>query len=176
MSKGLPRSMSRGAPLRQEIIKQNIKFTKEITITGVDSSVDAGTAVIGDLPQGNILLLGATAYVKVDATGQAEVTTNWGGDFGIGTVPQNDVDLADAGEDNIIASTPVNAVSSTKASAVTRGASTQTENGQIFDNTDGSLELNLNLLIDDNVITDDEDGVFTVSGVLHIAYIVLGDD
>jgi len=45
----------------------------------------------------------------------------------------------------------------------------------IFDNTDGSLEINLNLIIDDATISAD-DVEFTASGVLEIVYCVLGDD
>lgn len=45
----------------------------------------------------------------------------------------------------------------------------------ILDNTDGSLELNLNLLIDDANISADSQSL-TASGELHIVYSVLGDD
>lgn len=174
--KGLPRSLARGPQELQEIVRLRIPFTKEITITGVDSAVDAGTAVIGGLPQGNLLFLGAVAYVQVDAGSDANVIDNWGGDYGIGFAPNADTDLGDVLEDAIIPSTALSAGASDKLAPSTRGISTTTEHGQIIDNTDGSLELNLNLLIDDNVITDTEDGVFTCTGVLHMVLIVLGDD
>lgn len=57
MGKGMSRSLSRGNPKTQEIIKQ--VFTIEnapVTVTG-GASTDAGTGtlVIGDFPEGNIL-------------------------------------------------------------------------------------------------------------------------
>lgn len=174
--KGLQRSLKRGDPQNQEIYRIKQSFSSSLDITGVAATVDAGTFVIGGLPQGNLLFLGAVAYAQVDATGDAHVIDNWTGDYGIGTIPNADVDLADAGDDDIIPSTALTAGASDKIAASTRGASTGTENALILDNTDGSLELNFNLLIDDNVITDAEVGTFLVTGVLHIALIVLGDD
>jgi hypothetical protein len=177
MAKGLPRSLSRGNPQLQEVIKQTFTINDTVTITGVEGAVDAGELVIGGLPEGNILLLGAVSYVKVDGGTDANIINNWNGDYAIGTVPNsNDVDVGDAGEADIIPSTPLDAGASDKATPLTRGVSTTTLSGVIFDNTAGDLELNLNILIDDNVITDTEDGVFTVTGHLHLAYIVLGDD
>lgn len=176
MSKGLPRSMARGAPLRQEIIKLDLAVSGTLDITGVDSAVDAGTFVIAGLPQGNLLFLGAVSYIQVDGGSDAHIIDNWAGDYGIGVAPNADLDLGDAEEDAIIPSTALAAGASDKLAPLTRGASTGTEQGVIFDNTDGSLELNLNLLIDDNVITDTEDGTFVISGSLHLAFIPLGDD
>jgi hypothetical protein len=176
MGKGLPKSLSRGNAQKQEVIKQSIAISDSLDITGVDSAVDAGTFVIAGLPEGNILLLGAVAYIQVDAGSDAHVIDNWDGDFGIGTIPNADLDLSDAGDDDIIPSTALSAGASDKLAPSTRGVSTQTEHSLIIDNTAGSLELNFNLLIDDNVITDTEDGTFAVTGVLHLAYIMLGDD
>lgn len=176
MAKGLPYSMSRGAALRQEVIKQDIVINGSLDITGVAATVDAGTFVIGGLPEGNILLLGAVAYVGVDATGDADVIDNFAGDYGIGTAPNANVDLADPTDTDIIPSTALLAGGADKIVTSTRGASTQTQHSLILDNTDGSLELNLNLLIDDNVITDVAVGTFAVTGVLHLAYTMLGDD
>ena len=131
------------------------------------------TFEIGTLPVGNILLLGAVANVSVDATGDTHVIDNWDGDYGIGTAPNADLDLGDAEDDNIVPSTALSAGASDKIAPSTRGVSTATEQ-VIINNTAGAMELNLNLLIDDNVITDTEDGTFAVSGTLDLAYIVIG--
>jgi hypothetical protein len=174
--KGLKRSLSRGEPALQEVYRMDVAFEQSVDITGVADTVDAATFVIQGLPQGNLLFLGAVAYAQVDGGADTHIIDNWAGDYAIGTVPQNDVDLGDAGETNIIPSTALAAGASDKLAPSTRGSSTGTENGLILDNTDGSLELNFNMLIDDNAITDTEDGTFTVTGVLHAAFIVLGDD
>ena len=175
MAKGLPRSLRAGPDRDKLVVKKDYVISGSLDITGVAATVDAGTFVISGLPQGNLLLLGAVAYVSVDAGADVHVIDNWAGDYGIGTIPNADVDLADAGDDDIIPSTALAAGAADKLAPLTRGASTATEQ-IIIDNTDGSLELNLNLLIDDNVITDAEVGTFVVTGTLHVAMIVLGDD
>ena len=175
MSKGLPRSLASGDPAARNIVRSDLSFSEAVDITGVAATVDAGSIVIGGLPQGNILLLGAVGYVAVAGAADTHITDNWDGDYGIGTIPNANVVLSDAGDDIIIPSTAISAGACDKDAPLTRGVSTATEQ-IIIDNTAGDLELNLNVLIDDNVITDDEDGTFTLSGTLHIAYIVLGDD
>lgn len=172
MTKGLPRSLAAGGPARAQIVKQRIPISGSMDITGVDSAVDAGTFVIGGLPEGNLFLLGALANVIVDGT-DASVAADWAGDFAIGTVAQNDVDLGDAGEADIIASTELTADSGLKVTLNTRA---ENATPAILDNTAGDLELNFNLLIDDNEITDTEVGTFTVTGELWLLFAVLGDD
>lgn len=179
MGKGLPRSLKNAPPADVRVpVLRDYTISGSIDITGAAGLVDAGTFVLGDLPEGYILLLGAIVVgLQVDATGDAHVIDNFDGDFGIGTIPNADLDLADAGDDNIIPSTAIVAGVSDKIGAPTGApTSTGTENGTVLDNSDGSLELNFNLLIDDNVITDTEDGTFAVSGTLRICYLVLGDD
>lgn len=164
--KGLPRSlahanigMSKNIPVRNLAIRT----------TGA-TGVGFGTAVIRDLPEGNLLLLGAVAYLQFTKL-DAGTTDTFDGDYAIGSAATADADFGDAGEADIIPSTAIGAATA-GVSPMARGANaTQV----ILDNTDGSLELNLNLLIDDaSVSADDQD--FTVSGVVTLALIVLGDD
>lgn len=175
MGKGLPRSLNAAPASAAKTVKTKLSFSESVDITGVADTVDAASIVVGGLPEGNILLLGAVAYVAVAGGADAHIIDNWDGDYGIGTAPNADVDLGDAEDDNIIPSTAISAGASDKDAPSTRGVSTATEQ-VIIDNTAGAMELNLNLLIDDNVITDTEDGTFAISGTLDIAYIVLGDD
>ena len=171
MSKGLQRSLSRGAVTRQEIVKQDIKV-KNLAVAVADGAPGFGTAVIAGLPQGNLLFLGAVAYLQFQTT-SANVTATFDGDYGIGTIPTADNDLADAGDADIVPSTALGAATA-KLSPVVRGVSTDALGGGIIDNTDGSLELNLNLLIDDAAISGAAS--FTVNGTVSIAYIVMQDD
>ena len=174
MVKGLQRSLSRGSAGRQEVIKQTIKVNRaSMTVDGA-TGIGFGTLVIGDLPDGNILLLGAVAYFSfAGAGGQATLSDTWNGDFSVGTAPNADTSLA-AAEIDIIGSTPTT-VAVAEVSPRTRGVSVTATNAAIIDNTDGALELNLNLLIDDADIGAD-DLVFLVTGELYLAYVVLGDD
>lgn len=172
MGKGLPRSMSRGAASRQEVIKQNFVIGGTVTVAATGAAVGFGTAVIGDLPEGNILLLGAVAYLSLAGTGSdANLTATWDGDFSIGTAPTADVTLSGA-EVDIIASTALGAATAEVSPRVRAVNATQA----ILDNTDGAMELNLNVLIDAANITDDQSVVLTASGVLQLAYIVMLDD
>lgn len=169
--KGLVRSMARAQSAQAPIIKQSIAL-QDVTIAVADGAPGFGTVVIGALPQGNLLFLGAAAYLQFE-TADADVTATFDGDFSIGTVATIDGNLADANEADIIPSTALGAATA-KLSPVVRGVSTDALGGLIIDNTDGSLELNLNLLIDDLSIAGAAG--FLANGVLHIAMIVLGDD
>ncbi len=173
MGKGLPRSLSRGPLNRQEIVKQTIGINTTVTVDGA-SGVGVGTVVIGDLPEGNILLLGAVAYLTFTGPTSADLADDWEGDYGIGTTPADDATITGA-DVNIIPSTAI-AAATAEASPTTRGVQADGAFcGVVLDNTDGSLELNLSLLIDDADIGADGIDV-TAVGQLYLIYSVLGDD
>lgn len=168
--KGLPRSTARAPKTRAPVVTQRIQLKDlQVAVAGT-TGVGFGSAVISGLPQGNILLLGAVAYAQFSKNGDADVQDAFDGDFSIGTAPTVDVDLADTGEADIIASTALGAATAGLSPALRAINAAQA----ILDNTDGSLELNLNLLIDDANISGA--ATFLVNGSLNIAYIVLGDD
>lgn len=173
MGKGLPRSMSRGAPQRKDIIKQVIDLEGvTVSVSATGAAVGFGTTVIGDLPEGNILFLGAVAYLSLAGSGSdANLDATWDGDFSIGTAPTADVTLSGA-EVDIIGSTAFGAATAEVSPRVRGVNATQA----MLDNTDGSMELNLNVLVDAANITDDQTVVLTASGVLQLAYIVMLDD
>lgn len=168
MGKGLPRSSARGAPQRQEIIKHNVVLRNlNVAITDPGAAVAFAAAVIGDLPEGNILLLGAIANLKF-TKGNANIIDAFNANFSIGSAPTADNALAGA-EVDLLPSTAVVGVAG--VSAVTRAANaTQV----MLDNTDGSLEINLNLTVADASISANSSLI--VTGEVYLAYIVLGDD
>jgi len=169
--KGLPRSMSRGAPIRQEVLKAVIKLNAvAIEVDGL-SGVGFGSAVIGDFPEGNILFLGAVSYVQFTRAASASgIQATFDGDYAIGSTP-----TADA----TITGTDANIVDLAALGAATAGVSPMARSSGatqvILDNTDGSLELNLNLIIDDANISANDQAV-TASGYVVILYSVMGDD
>lgn len=175
MTKGLPRSTSRGEPQRQDIIKQTVLVKDVAILVDGATGVGFGTAVIGDLPEGNILLLGALAYLQFNsAGGQAGLVDTWNGDFAIGTTPTADATVTGT-DANIV---PLTAVGPAVAEDSPRTRGVQADGafcGVVLDNTDGALELNLNLIIDDADISAD-DVALTIKGELTLAYIVLADD
>ena len=167
--KGLHRSLSRGTA-QANIVRQSVAIAATISVAGT-TGVGYGSAVIGDFPQGNILFLGAVAYAKF-VTADVDVQAAFDGDYSIGSAATADATLSGS-EVDIIASTPLGAATA-QASPVVRGVSAAAICGTVLDNTDGSLELNLNLLIDDANISGAAD--FTASGVVELSYVILGDD
>jgi len=176
MAKGLPRSLARGRKARQEIVKEVREFDVTFTVAASGSAAGLGTAVIGDLPEGNILLLGAVCYVQF-STADTDFTATWDGSFGVGTTADADGTIVNTTDADIVQQTTIAAATS-RVSPLTRGVGPEIVNGTplVVDNTDGSLELNLNLVVDAADVTDGEDGEFNAVGKLHLAYIVLGDD
>lgn len=171
MSKGLPRSLARGKG-KQTVRKHVIKVKDlAVAVAATGSAVGFGTAVLGDLPEGNILFLGAAAYLDA-STSDSDIATSWHGDFSVGTTATADVTL-DGTDVNVIPSTTLDAVAATKASAVTRAVNAT---GAFLDNTDGSLELNLNVLVDAADIGNDAGGDITFNGVVEVVYAVVLDD
>lgn len=174
MSKGLPRSLSRGDAQRQELVKVDIPvrgLVVNVAATGIN--IGFGTSVIQGLPEGNLLFLGALANLRFSGPvgGSANLVDTWNGDFSIGSAPTADNVLSGA-EVDLVPSTAVGPATA-EVSPVTRGANA---GAVMFDNTDGSLELNLNVLIDAADIVDDTNVNLTVDGVVHLAFIVMGDD
>ena len=173
MVHGLARSISRGVSQDSPIVKQTISVRDlAMTVDGA-SGVGFGTAVAGGLPAGNILLLGAVAYMQFTGPTSASLNDAWEGDFAVGTTPAGDATLTGADID-IIGSTAI-AAATAEASPRTRGVAVTATNGAVLDNTDGSLEVNLSLLVDDAHIG--ADGLaFTCNGEIYLSYVVLGDD
>jgi hypothetical protein len=173
MAKGLPRSLA-NAKAGTEQTPRRVRYTAKnlaLTITGgASTAVGAGTVVLGGLPQGNILLLGGVGYLQFSSAAAA-VATDWEGDFAIGTTADANSTLA-AGDVDIIASTEIGAATS-KVSPLIRCTRTT---AAVIDNTANDLELNLNVLTDDNDVTDVTAAAFLVNGYLDLVYIVLGDD
>lgn len=172
MTKGLARSLSRGKPISQNVVKQRIPVRNvPITITDPGAANAWGTAVLGDFDQGNMLYLGAVAYLQFNST-SAGLTTTWTGSCSLGTAPTADNVLSGA-EIDLIPATTI-AAATNRLSPLVRMVSTDAVGGGIFDNQNGSLEYNLNVLVDDAAIS--ANSALTVSGYLEVAYIIMGDN
>jgi len=171
MTKGLQRSLSRGPKSLQKVVTERLMLNEALTFTGSSGNAVFATTPIAGLPEGNILLLGAVANLTFTGPTSANLTDDFQGDFGLGTTPADDNTITSADVD-IIGSTAIAAATS-EESADNRGTNaTQV----ILDNTAGTGEVNLNVLLDADEVTDGEDVVVTVTGPVDIAYIVLGDD
>ena len=169
MPKGLHYSLKRGSP--QEIPVRRLKIANyfNIDLAGT-TGVGFGSAVIGDFPEGNILVVGCVTYVAVVATLGAGIVTTWDGDFALGTLAADDGSLT-GGDVNIMPATELpQAVAGVVARTRNVGVS-----GAVLDNTDGSAEVNLNINVDDADISADTPTI-RVFAELELIYSMLGDD
>lgn len=170
MGKGLLRSRAAGAALARGFIKQQIPVNGKVAVI-TNGAPGFGTVVIGDFPQGNIVLLGCVADM-VFTKGDADITDTWTGNYSLGTGPNADGTLSGT-EVDIVPSTALNAATA-GVSPRTKAMSGASQNGAVFDNTDGSLELNMNFIVADSAISADSSLI--CRGVVYLAYVVLGDD
>ena len=178
--KGLPYSNGRGLAAAAPVVRKYTYPVKNLSIavTSVTTAAGFGTAVIGDFPEGNVLLLGGVAYLQFSSSDADLTSATWNGDYSVGTTATADVTLSGTdinlindggGSAAAVAVGPAVA----KTSPVTRGEGAAMD---LFDNTDGSLELNLNLLVDAADIGDSATADVLVNGYVTLVYIVLGDD
>ena len=167
--KGLPRSLRNN---QKNVLQNRTVRLNNLAIAIADGAPGFGTAVIGGLPEGNILYMAAVGYLQFTSSSSA-LTATFDGDFSVGTVPTTDNSLGDANEADILPSTAMGAATA-KVSPVIRSVSTDALGGLIIDNTAGSLELNLNVLIDDAAISGAV--ALKATGYIDLVYIVMGDD
>jgi hypothetical protein len=169
MTKGLPRSRGRGPSEGKAVQKIKLPFKNlAVTVNGATGN-GWGTAVIGGLPEGNLAILAAAAYVQL-STASASVGATFNGNFSIGSGATADNTLSGT-EVDMVASSALGAATA-KVSPLARGASAS---ASMVDNTDASKKINLNVLINDADIS--ADGVaFLASGIVEVLVATLLDD
>jgi hypothetical protein len=172
MAKGYPRGLARGNKAKKDSNTIRLTLDEALTFTGATGAAVFATKALEGLPEGNILLLGAVSNLTFTGPTSANLANDFQGDYSIGTAPTADNDLSDTNEANIIASTPIPAATAEVSANVRATNATQA----IIDNTAGDMEVNLNVLLDADEVTNGEDVDITVTGTVDIAYIVLGDD
>lgn len=180
MAKGLPRVAKNSAfAVPGDFGRVTIPVRNfPLSVSAAGAAVGFGTAVIGDFPAGNILMLGAVGYFRF-TTASANITlATYIATFSVGTAPTVAGALT-TNEADIISSTAASAAVA-KVTPYTRSltvaAGDLSTYPKIFDNQGaGALEVNLNLLIAAADITDSSTAAFTVDGVLHMAYVMLGN-
>lgn len=171
--KGLPRSLAHAKPGTEPGPRRVRYDLRDLSVTvtaGASTAKGLGTAVLGDLPEGNVLFLGAISYLQFESS-DTDVSATWDGDYSVGTTASADTTL-DSTDADIITSAAIGAATA-KLSPVARG---EGDTLNMFNNTDGSLELNLNFTTDDDAVTDSQTAIFLVNGYVELCYMVMGDD
>lgn len=173
MAHGLPRSLNR-APAVASTIKKVIIPLRDVTIAvaAAGAGIGFGSVVLGGLPEAHLKILAVATNITLEGSGaDANLVDTWEGDFGIGSTPADDATITNADVD-LISSTAVGPAVAEVAPTLVVADGVDL----VLDNTDGSLEINLNVLIDAADITDAESVDLTVNGVVEITLITMLDD
>lgn len=141
-----------------------------VTMADAAGVVGYGGRKFGELPQGNISILGATANLAVTKT-SAGINADWDGDFAVGTVT--------AAADATLTGTEANIIASTATPQAVAGATTakgRSTAAVVLDGTTTPVSLFLNFLVDDA----DQDMTTTpcnliLNGTVTVSWINLGD-
>lgn len=170
MGKGLPRSHARMTHGRFGKVQLIIPVRSlPVVITDPGAAAGWGTAIIAGLPVGDILFNGMKAELTITKD-DVDMIDAFDGDIAFGTAPTADNTLAGA-EVDLIASTAI-AQGVSGVSANNRAISTPTEHGVMIDNTGGTLEINLQVLLDDASLN--ADAAVLVDGVVYFDATYMG--
>lgn len=173
MSKGLSRSLSRGRALKKPIINQTVRVNTTVTVTAAAAGVGFGNVALQAFPEGNVLFLGAVANLRFSAlsANATNATATFNGDYAVGSAADADGTLSGT-EVSLVASTALGPAVARVTPFARGSGATQV----VLDNTAGTLNMVLNVLMDAADITDATSVTLTVEGTLDIAYVMLGDD
>ena len=171
--KGLKRSLDRGNPLEQHVIKETIVLD-DFVINVTENTTGFGTAVLDSFfSKGNVLLLGATFYADL-STVPGNIIAAWEGDISLGTTGISAAGALTGGLANIIPSSAVG-----PANIGVFANARVVSDGDIFggtvNNTDEDKNVNLNIILDASSISADGD-IAVSNARVTIAYLLLGDD
>lgn len=171
MTKGLPRSRARGNPANVKGNLQRMVIPLKnvaILVANGSSNPGIGSAVIGDFPVGKIMLLGARMRDLIFTTADADATATWDGDWAVGSAPNANAVLTDAADFDIVGPSGGTAIGAATAK-VSPTQDVASAKNAFINNADGSLEINLNLMVDD--ASQSGDISMVANGLLEIAYL-----
>ncbi|PIX38128.1 MAG: hypothetical protein COZ56_21315 [Armatimonadetes bacterium CG_4_8_14_3_um_filter_58_9] len=171
MTKGLQRSLSRGPKATKDVVHIKLALSEALTFTGSTGVAVFATAIIDLLPEGNLLYLGGVSNLTFTGPTSVNLADNFQGTYAIGTSATADVTL-NGTEVDLIASTAIPAATNEIIANVRAMNAAQA----ILNNTDGSLEVNLNVTLNADTVTNAQSVVVTVTGTVDLVFIVLGDD
>lgn len=152
-----------------DVVKVTLPFNVIMSITDPGAANGFGTAVIGDLPVGDLIYLGSALDLKMTSL-TGGLLAAFAGNIAVGTDPTADATLS-ANEITFVASTTFTTAAA-GISALTRYAGVAGALGTILNNRNNAMELNLNAFITDATLT--AAATLRAEGVLHLAYIQLG--
>lgn len=170
--KGLPRTNRRGAS-RSAAVRDQFRISNlTVPITDPGAAIAYGSVDTGlRFPQGNLLMHGFIFYGDVFSS-SANIIDTFTCTIGFGSTATADATLT--GTDINIAGTTTSGTATSKKTPIIRCAGIQTQNGNLFDNTDNQFITYLNMTIPDASISGSANVI--VNGSIEVVYTILGDD
>lgn len=149
-----------GSVVRQLVLRAS---GVQLIIDG-SSGAGWGTAQLGTLPEGRVIILGVTVESMAITADGGDLASGEGGDFGLGTT---------ATADNTIAGTDVNLCPSTSLDPIQTGVDAALAAEAQFDGTSSAVEVHANCIIDDGDVAAQSTN--TLACIATVTYINLGD-
>ena len=177
MTHGYQRGLSK-APFGQEDGFRRVRIpisNATLNVAAAGAGVGFGTLVVGGLPPQYLLYAGGVAVIGF-STADTDLTATFAGQYSVGTTADANGTLATT-EINLIDATDILAAARVVPGTIghhpnSSGASSL----QLLDNSDGSLEVNLNVTVDAGDIGDASDADLTVNGYIDLIFCCIGDD
>lgn len=171
MTKGLPRSLSRGKAQPEAITKIRIPIDHVISVVAVTTAIGFGSVVLTGLPEGQLKIMASAIKVQFNGPTTGDLVDTWEGDFSLGSTPVSNATISTGDEDLV-------GITALAAATAELSPETNAVNGvdHVLDNTAGDLEVNLNLLVDAADITDSTTVIMSITGYAEISLITMLDD
>jgi hypothetical protein len=138
-------------------------------VVGNTTGASFGGLKLYDFPEGRILVLGVTADLDFDWSGE-DVAVDGSGDFSLGTTITSDATLSTTDVDLL----PSTALTDPFVAGVGEGKGALAASAQ-FDGTTTAKDANINIIIDDADVEDGASDTVDVSGTITLHWINLGD-
>jgi hypothetical protein len=181
MGKGLPRSLERAGISTQHVPNSVVKTRRfpvnhTFNVSAVGAGNGGGSVVIGDIPEGNILIIGRAANLSFTTASANISNATYTATFAVGSTADADANVASPATDSDIMAARAATIAAAKVSPATNYFLAGTDNLSVaLNNRDAAMELNLNVTVVAADIVDGSSAPFTATGFVEIAYCSLGD-
>ncbi len=168
------KNVKRGLPNSQSVRTMVVPIKNlQIPITDPGAGLAAwASAVIGGLPIGNVLILGAVCNLQLSSA-SAGISATFTANFSLGTTATADATLAGT-EVNLLPSTAI-AAATAKVSPLTRGVTVADNLMDCTSKTTNKtiMPITLNIILPDTSIS--ANSILVANGALWLSYTILGD-
>jgi hypothetical protein len=152
------------------LFSKRIQVVNKNIVSSGATGAGFGAVELEKVPEGNIFLFAAASYFVFSSV-SSSITATFTGSYSLGTTATADATLSGT-DANIVAAATLSAATG-KVSPRTRSVSGSSI--LVLDNTDTTIGVNLNLVIDDGSISADNVTI-VANGYVDLRFAILGDD